>query len=147
MFSEPISFRSLPSCQMAVFSRHRTIPVNDSTLMRRGAGACCFPQDEQSNPSRELKVMGHFLNENVDQIERVVLVTGLYLVGELCLLLSNVPSVFTGVPWGGGFSRAFPDQWQPQLSLSPRMSPSGVLLRPPAFHCASQCCGFLWLQP
>lgn len=108
------------------------------------SGSLLFCQDEQSNPSQN-SVMVNVLNDNVEQIKWVISVTLLYLVGELCLLLSNGPSVFMGVPLGRGFHK--PSQTSGSLSFPSFLllwcPPSGVLLHPPSIPL----CNFLWLQP
>lgn len=45
-----------------------------------GVRACCFSEDEQSNPSRALEFRGHFLTENVAHLTLVVLMTFALLV-------------------------------------------------------------------
>lgn len=78
--------------------------------------------------------MVNVLNENVEQIKWVILVTLLYLFGELHLLLSSGLSVFMGVALGRGSH--MPSQNSGSLSFPSVLllwcPPSGVLLRPPS---------------
>lgn len=127
------------------------ILLNSSTSVIREVGVCCFSQDEQSNPSRELQVMGHFLNANVDQIKLVVLVTFVLLVNGGIV----PPAMWWPVmcSWESPEVRGshMPSQIRGSLSFPTVFllwcPPSRVVLGPPASLYTSRFCGFLWLQP
>ena len=127
------------------------ILVNNSTVVIGEVRACCFSQDEQSNPSTELKVMGHLLNENVVRIKLVISVTfAVLVVGGPCLLLSYGPQHIHEIPTGYRVLTCL--FRQVAASAFPLSFYSDVLLLgfcwvPQASHCVSQFCGFLWLRP